>query len=220
MKNRTTKFRDAVAVVGTMAVLGAGIATTASPATAATHQGKGTTSLAKVLTADGNHFDHNWRDFDVLDRAVRTVLKAKPNSSVAVLADGKVALTAFLPTDRAFRLLVKDLTGKRPKTEAQTFKRLVKATDVKTIEAVLLYHVVPGATITYAQAKKASGTKLETALGSKIRVHKNRSGQLRIQDLDKNDRNAKVKPTLKNLNAGNRQIAHGVNRVLRPIDLP
>ena len=32
---------------------------------------------------------------------------------VAVLADGNTRLTAFLPTDRAFQRLVKDLTGKK-----------------------------------------------------------------------------------------------------------
>ena len=56
-------------------------------------------------------------DFDILDKAVHTVLAAKPRSAVAVLADGSVRLTAFLPTDRAFRGLVTDLTGHRRGTE-------------------------------------------------------------------------------------------------------
>src|SRR4051794_7129585 len=65
----------------------------------------GTSSLATLLAKDGSGFDHNWNDFDIADNAVAAVLKAKPKSPVAVLADGKTPLTAFLPTDRAFRKL-------------------------------------------------------------------------------------------------------------------
>ena len=129
----------------------------AAPASAA----PGQRSLATVLAADGHHFDRKWGDFDILDKAVMTVLAAKPDSAVGVLADGSSALTAFLPTDRAFRRLVHDLTGKRPRTEKATFNRLAKVAGVDTIEAVLLYHVVPGATITYSQAKASDGRAAE-----------------------------------------------------------
>ena len=103
----------------------------------------GTRSLATVLAADGNKFDRTWGDFDVLDRAVRTVLAAKPDSAVAVLADGNTRLTAFLPTDRAFRRLVRDLTGTAPATERAVFTAAATL-GVDTIEQVLLFHVVPG----------------------------------------------------------------------------
>src|ERR1700709_2399415 len=63
---------------------------------------RGGRSLAAVLTADKSGFDRNPHDFDVLTAAVLAVLKAKPNSPVKVLADGSVALTAFVPTDGAF----------------------------------------------------------------------------------------------------------------------
>ncbi len=148
----------------------------AAPASAA----PGQRSLATVLAADGHHFDHKWGDFDILDAAVTAVLKAKPNSAVGVLADGSVALTAFLPTDRAFRRLVHDLTGKRPRTERATFNRLVKAAGVNTIEQVLLYHVVPGATITYAKAKASDGAALKSALGPVIRVNVRKHGRIAL----------------------------------------
>ncbi|WP_310526492.1 hypothetical protein [Nocardioides sp.] len=38
-------------------------------------------------------------------------------------------------------------------------------------------------------------------------------------DAAKNDRNPRVRVAAKNINKGNKQIAHGINRVLRPIDL-
>jgi uncharacterized surface protein with fasciclin (FAS1) repeats len=90
---------------------------------------------------------------------------------------------------------------------------------VDTIENVLLYHVVPGATITYRQAQAANGATLSTALsGATIRVRVLRCGhRVSLVDADRNDRNPVV--VQKNLNRGNLQIAHGINRVLRPVDL-
>ncbi|MRK01722.1 fasciclin domain-containing protein [Aeromicrobium sp. S22] len=179
----------------------------------------GTKSLAAVLAADGGGYDRNWSDYDILDKAVRTVLAAKPDSDVAVLADGKVKLTAFLPKDIAFRRLVRDLTGRQLSKERSVFKALTKVADVDTLEAVLLYHVVPGATITYRQAQKANGAALDTALsGADIRVSV-RKGAVRLRDDDPNDRDPLVIKSSSNINKGNRQIAHGINRVLRPSDL-
>ena len=205
-----------IASVLTTMALGASVAALpAAPASAA----PGQRSLAKVLAADGHHFDHRWGDFDIADKAVLTVLKAKPNSAVGVLADGSQKLTAFLPTDRAFRRLVHDLTGKKPRTERATFNRLVKATGVDTIEEVLLYHVVPGATITYAQAKRSDGAALKTALGPTVRVNVRKHGRIALVDKDPNDANAVVKRSARDINRGNLQIAHGISRVLRPADL-
>jgi len=215
MKGTTMKKRTLASMLTTMAVGASVAALPAPPASAA----PGTRSLATVLAADGHHFDHRWGDYDILDKAVSTVLKAKPSSAVGVLADGSQRLTAFLPTDRAFRRLVHDLTGKRPRTERATFTRLAKATGVDTIEQVLLYHVVPGATITYAQAKASDGAALKTALGPVVRVNVRKHGRIALIDRDPDDANALVKPSARNINGGNRQIAHGVNRVLRPADL-
>ena len=46
-----------------------------------------------------------------------------------------------------------------------------------------------------------------------------KSGLVRLIDKDRDAKNAFVLPAAKNLNKGNRQIAHGVSAVLRPIDL-
>ena len=67
------------------------------------------------------------------------MLAAKPNSKVKALTDGTVTLTAFIPNDQAFRLLVKDLTGIAPKSEKQIFNAVAKL-GIPTVEAVLLYH--------------------------------------------------------------------------------
>lgn len=202
-----------------LVLAGSAVAVVSGPAQASDEQKLGKRSLAKVLAADGGGFDKNAGDFDILDNAVRAVLAADPDSPVAVLADGKVKLTAFAPTDAAFRRLTTELTGKRYDSERRVFNKLAKAAGVETIEDVLLYHVVPGAPITYKQAKAADGAKLETALEETVKVRV-RNGRVILVDKDTDDRNARVIKDLKNINKGNRQIAHGVDRVLRPIDLP
>lgn len=204
-------------VVATLAL--AATALSAAPASADQHK-LGTRSLATVLAADGSGFDKNFRDFDILDNAVAAVLAEKPNSPVAVLAKGRTRLTAFAPTDGAFRRLVTDLTGTRYPREQRVFNELAGLAGIDTIESVLLYHVVPGATITSRQARSANGARLDTALdGASIRVRVRPNGNIVLVDADRNDPNARVLMRARNINKGNRQIAHGVTAVLRPIDL-
>ena len=199
----------AVLLSGTLAV------TTVGPAQADSSS-LGTRSLAKVLAKDGSGFDHNWRDYDIVDKAVGAVLAAKPGSAVGVLADGKTPVTAFLPDDRAFRILVTDLTGKKPRTEKQTFNA-VAGLGIDTVETVLLYHVVPDTRINYRQALKADGVRLTMASGGIVRVDVRKGNRVKLLDADRNDANPRI--VRKNINKGNRQIAHGINRVLRPLDL-
>jgi hypothetical protein len=40
-----------------------------------------------------------------------------------------------------------------------------------------------------------------------------------LRDLDRNSRNAIVNPWQTDINEGNKQVAHGITRVLRPLDL-
>jgi hypothetical protein len=193
------------------------IVATAPPASA--HAGgTGDRSLAALLTADGNRFDRNARDYDVVTEAVLAVLAAKPSSPVGVLADGSVPLTAFLPDDRAFRLLVKDLTGRWVARESAVFDA-VAGLGIDTVETVLLYHVVPGATITKRQALRADGARLTTAQGGTIavRVPFRRLSLVVLRDADRDDANPVVRRF--DLNRRNAQIAHGITRVLRPVDL-
>ncbi|PFG18172.1 fasciclin domain-containing protein [Propionicimonas paludicola] len=215
-------LRRTLARLGVIAVAGlvsAGLV--AVPAQASTSPA-GERSLAALLTSDGNTFDHNWYDYDIVTEAVLAVLAAKPSSPVGVLADGSVPLTAFIPNDRAFQVLVRDLTGRWPSTEKKTFEALVGAVGVDAVEAVLLYHVVPGATIRSKDALKADGAKLATALpGAAITVDV-KSKWLRLielKDLDRNDANPWINPRAFDLNKGNKQIAHGITLVLRPLNL-
>ncbi len=209
-----------LAVVASAALASvAGLATaTSASAHPDGHHSKplGTTSLAKVLAADGSGFDRNRWDFDIVDNAVSAVLKAKPKSPVKVLADGRAPLTAFLPNDRAFERLATDLTGKHYTSEKAVFGA-VASLGINTVETVLLYHVVPGATVDYRTALRSDGAKLKTAQGGKLTVDVRHGHRVFLVDADRDDRNARV--VRPDINKGNRQIAHGISEVLRPVNL-
>jgi len=179
----------------------------------------GDKSLAAVLTSGKVGFDRNRQDFDILTAAVLAVLKAKPTSPVSVLTDGSVPLTAFIPTDDAFRRLVGSLTGKYFYSEQKVFDA-VAGLGIPTVETVLLYHVVPGATITAKQALKSNGAVVTTAQGGTIKVYVTKGPRIGLQDKDPDSRNPRVILSLTDINKGNKQIAHGIDRVLRPLDLP
>ena len=208
--------------LATVAAVGAVAVGTVAVAPAAQADDLGTTSLATVLGVDGvvgNGFDSNWDDFDIVREAADAVIAAKGSSTpVALLGDGDVALTAFIPTDRAFRRLVHDLTGTWP-NEAQTFA-VVASLGIDTVEAVLLYHVVPG-TIDSAAALAADGATVTTVQGGGITVDVRSTSPLRVRLVDQ-DPDA-LNPALiagdLDINKGNKQIAHGINRVLRPVNL-
>lgn len=206
----------ALGLAGTAALAGAPTASAHGVGHGTDQSATGTRSLAAVLAEDGSGFDRQWNDFDIVDNAVTAVLTAKPGSAVGVLADGTVALTAFLPTDRAFRRLASDLTGKRYTSESAVFAD-VASLGIDTVEAVLLYHVVPGATVTYRQALRSDGATLTTASGGTVQVDVVCRHFVQLVDADPDDRNPWV--VAPDLNKGNRQIAHGISQVLRPLDL-
>src|SRR6478609_2829297 len=171
-----------------LALTAAAAPAVAAPAPA-TAPPSGTASLASVLAADGDTFDRNWYDFDIVDQAVAAVLAAKPDSPVAVLADGTVPLTAFLPNDRAFQLLAFDLTHRWPRTEQKALEAIAGAAGIDAVEQVLLYHVVPGKTITARTALRSDGAVLTTAQGGtvKIDVISRWLPLVRLVDKDRND---------------------------------
>ena len=219
MRNPVNRRLGAVCVglglVASVTGLTSPAAQAAPLATAA--QKPGTTSLAEVLAADGQKFDKNGKDFDIVEAAVYAVLAAKPDSPVGLLADGKTRLTAFIPTDQAFRKLVKDLAGKAPRTEAKTLQKVVElAGSIDTVETILLYHVVAGKTLTSPKVLAAEGQKIQTAMGKSFRVHVTKAGVV-LNDKDKDDTNPRV--VVLDVNRGNKQVGHAIDRVLRPLDL-
>jgi Fasciclin domain len=216
MKHPRTRRLGSTLVGLGLAVASLGVAP--GPAAASDPAPKaGKTSLAEVLGADGQKLDKNWGDFDIVEAAVYAVLDAKPDSPVGLLADGNTRLTAFVPTDDAFRKFVKSIKGYAPKTEAKTLAQVVKiAGSIDTVETILLYHVVAGKTLTSPKVIAAEGEKVTTAQGGSFRIHLGKAGVFLV-DKDRNATNPYV--VVLDINRGNKQVAHGINQVLRPVDL-
>lgn len=221
-RTRTTRALTAMASVAGLAL---GATALASPAEArSSHGTNGTRSLAEVLAADGSGFDKNPFDYDIVENAALAVIAADTdnNSPVRLLTQGDVPLTAFLPNDRAFRLLAGDVLGTERRSEAEVFEDLA-GLGIETIETVLLYHVVGGSTIDYRTALRSDGASLTTAAegAAPLTVDVKKLWWFRyvtLVDADPDDRNpVVVRP---DINKGNKQIAHGIDRVLRPFDLP
>ena len=211
-------MRRVSALLATSA-LALGAITAAAPA--ANAKAVGEDSLAGLLVSDGDQFDKNAKDFDILTEAALAIVGAKPDSPVALVADGTKRATVFAPTDQAFRVLVKDLTGQTIKSEKKIFESLVALAGVDTIETVLLYHVIPGKTLTSGKVLKADGAKLMTAAGKTVKVDVRMKPKLKVtlKDKDKGAQDPKAVLTALDLNKGNKQVAHGIDRVLRPIKL-
>lgn len=201
MKRKSLNRTITAALLGAVLIFGS-----STPISAA-----GTTSLASVLTSDGNQFDNNSKDFDIVTEAVLAVLATDPNSPVKVLTDGTVALTVFAPTDDAFRALVKDLTGKNIRSEKKVFGA-VAGLGIKTVEDVLLFHVVLG-TITSKQALRSNGANLKDPLGRPFLVDV-RGGKITLKDANPSLKDPMVIAV--DVNKGNMQIAHAIDRVLIP----
>jgi uncharacterized surface protein with fasciclin (FAS1) repeats len=201
----------AVAVAGFIAI---------TPATAAAEGSSPSQTLADILLADSGKddadgFDRRSWDFDIVTQAVLLF-----PDLVEAASNPDAELTVFLPTDQAFRDLVKEITGERFRSEADVFAA-VASLGTDTVKNVLLYHIVPGS-ISYRDAKKSDGAILGTLLdGSTIEVDVRGRWWKTVSliDADADDRDPRV--VWGNVGgAASNGYAHAIDRVLRPIDLP
>jgi uncharacterized surface protein with fasciclin (FAS1) repeats len=200
------------------AAIAIGIGLSATTATAASAHGPAQRrSIAEILLADSreddaNGFDKNNYDYDIVTQAVL----AFPDL-VAAASDPNAALTVFVPNDLAFKLLVKDLAGSQPATEKETFDAVV-GLGLDTVKTVLTYHIVPGAKVSFKAAREANGATITTLQGGTFQLKIANWGGLGLIDQDPNARNgAVVEGNLRG--EGTNGYVHGVDRVLRPIDL-
>jgi hypothetical protein len=97
----------------------------------------------------------------------------------------------------------------------------VASLGIDTVEQVLLYHVVAGKTLTSGKVLADDGAAVTTAQGGAVTldVINPNTGLVRLQDLDPDDVDPFTVPRLLDLNKGNRQVAHGISYLLRPLDL-
>ena len=173
-----------------------------------------TMPLTEVLNLSRADFDDDLGDYDIFTYLFMEVWGAKPLSAVGVISDGYVPLTAFIPTDRAFRKLTTAITGKRLKNES-VIANTVMSLGVKAVEQVLLYHVVLGAPIESPTALQANGAVLTSANDQTFKV--NVSGTvITLVDKDKTRKNAVVLLGKVDINSGHTQVAHCINQVMLP----
>jgi uncharacterized surface protein with fasciclin (FAS1) repeats len=170
--------------------------------------------MADSAGDDASGFDKNWKDFDIVTQAVLLY-----PDLVAAVSNPDLKLTVFLPTDAAFRKLVQDLTGQRRRSESEVFAA-VAGLGLDTVKTVLTYHIIAGSAIDYDTARQSDGAVLTTLQGGTLTVDVRgdwcRSVRLIDNDLDARDAMV-VSP-----NVGGEALngfAHGIDRVLRPINL-
>ncbi len=171
-------------------------------------------SLGDVLGSLSGPFDRTPTDFDVLGALVADVLEAKPGSPVSVLADPTVALTAFLPDDGAFTASVQELLPGRVPQERVAYHRLRATFTTDEIEALLLGHVVLGQTLEAADVVQLDGAMLTSAAGTTLTVDVRDDGSVAVLDERVGNRDALLVTT--DVNVGQVQVAHTVDRVLLP----
>ncbi|MFM1789606.1 MAG: hypothetical protein RLZZ12_955 [Actinomycetota bacterium] len=170
--------------------------------------------LTEVLDLRYASFDNDFSDFDVFTDLWMRVWGELPESPIQAISQGNTALTAFVPTDRAFQRVVTFLTGKTYKSEAR-IANAVMSLGAKTVEKVILYHVVVGDPILSPAALQANGANLNAASGETIGVRVSGTN-IRLVDKSKKHTNALVLLRAVDINKGNKQVAHAISQVMLP----
>jgi uncharacterized surface protein with fasciclin (FAS1) repeats len=193
-------------------------ATAIAPTATTSASGASSTTIAQVLLADAaqddaNGFDRRWHDYDIVTQAVL----AFPDLTAAA-SDATASLTVLAPTDRAFRRLVHSLTGTWMRTEKEVFDAVL-GLGVDTVKAVLTYHIV-GAKLDPKTVLNSDNVAVTTLGGGTFTVDviSKKFAFVQFVDGDPDARNA----FLSAINVGGvlaNGYIHGVDRVLRPIDL-
>jgi uncharacterized surface protein with fasciclin (FAS1) repeats len=216
-------YKRALAAVG-IAVAASTIASIAAVGPVSAADSK-TLTIADVLLSDdagsgqANVLDKNWRDYDLLTAAV---LAVGATDLVPAAANKNAALTVLAPNDQAFRLLAQNVAKKSFRTEQQVLDALlaVEASSPGIIKTILTYHIIP-AKLDPATVLASDNAQITTLGGGTFAVDviSKRAAFVQFVDGDPNARNA----YLNKINVGGGELAngyiHGVDRVLRPIDL-
>jgi len=204
--------------IAAVAVTAAAVFATPQAASATTGVASPPKTIAAQLLSDSARdnaqgFDRNFYDYDIVTQAVLLY-----PDLVAAASDPNAALTGFLPNDRAFQSLVKDLTGNWVRSEADIFAAIASL-GLPTVKTVLTYHLI-GSKIPASAALKANGaalTSLQTGAIT-VRVPFRFFPLVILQDQDPNDSD----PYVVQFNYGgalSNGYLHGISRVLRPLDL-
>jgi len=224
----------AVAVAGAASV--ALVASAIVPVTAAPIErtASGQKALTVVLDVADFALDPNWNDFDIFAGMVSTYLQNRPNGSARVLADGKTALTCFVPTDRAFKTFASNLKGKLIKNERNVFTYLLdfaqvtadnasiisggRYTAVDVLETMVLSHCTTGTMSSEMLHTSARKRLPMTMLSGAVLTPRIVYGKVTLYDAGTKFYNPRRTPQ-PTINAGNRQVAFAISDLIVPVDL-
>lgn len=176
--------------------------------------GRGINAISAVLNVDEFAFDSNLADFDIFTFLALDVMGKRPNTRIWRMADGFFPMTAFVPTDRAFKKLVKSLTGVSYQRERKIYEA-ARSLGTDKLNQIILYHFVFGDPILAADALAANGSLLTTPRGETFRVVYDGT-LLKLRDKDRDRINPRVILDRVNLNEGNNHVIHPINGVLIP----
>ena len=171
-------------------------------------------TLAEILLSDGDEFDTNQNDFDIVTQAILLC-----SGLAAPASDPDAELTVFLPTDKAFRILAEDVFGVSIEDEMELFMtlgtKLGCGGEDALIEPVLKYHVVGQKLFSGDVLAAGDGFDVPTLLmGATFTTDFKGKGQIRLADNEPALRD----PILRafDIEASN-GVAHVIDRVLLPI---
>lgn len=165
-------------------------------------------TIALVLAPYVGTFDTNNNNFNIATQ----VLLQFPDLAFATTKPG--TNTVFLPTDYAFRALVKALTGKVVVPERQVFQAIQRLGRTK-VGAIVRTHVLRNVRLGYGQALLSNGKVFTTWQGGTIRVQVTTVGRRAVVLQDGATTFADPKIINANIRASN-GIIHVIDRVLLP----
>ena len=169
-----------------------------------------------LKTHDGK-LDSNWNNFSIATALLRDLSGTSFKAHTGDLFSPRQKLTFFVPTDRALQVLLKQVTGNTYATEANVLNKLEQLLP-QDVDALLGSGVVPGRTLSASAVLASSGKNLVTEWGDRsLHVAVYGSGSraiVSLWDQDHRLRNARVILARTNLNPGNPQILHGVDRAV------
>lgn len=165
-------------------------------------------TIALVLAPYVGTFDTNNNNFNIATQ----VLLQFPDLAFATTKPG--TNTVFLPTDYAFRALVKSLTGKVVVPERQVFEAIQRLGRAK-VGAIVRTHVLRNVRLGYAQALLSNGKAFTTWQGGTLRVQVPAVGRRMVVLQDGATKFADPKIINANIRASN-GIIHVIDRVLLP----